>query len=102
VKTELIDAEPMEKPSPFSSIEVWAWTGVLLISFAASLVFPSALGTRARTYLPFLLASSVRLHDWLRVKVHFHHCIYIELFTWLVLGTVTFSFFVYDLDGGKI
>ncbi|XP_027928518.1 plastidal glycolate/glycerate translocator 1, chloroplastic-like isoform X1 [Vigna unguiculata] len=69
VKTELIDAEPMEKPSPFSSIEVWAWTGVLLISFAASLVFPSALGTRARTYLPFLLASSVRLHDWLRIAI---------------------------------
>ncbi|XP_047164536.1 plastidal glycolate/glycerate translocator 1, chloroplastic-like, partial [Vigna umbellata] len=59
VKTELLDAEPMEKPSPFSSIEVCAWTGVLLISFAASLVFPTALGTRARTYLPFLLASTV-------------------------------------------
>ncbi|CAJ1931000.1 unnamed protein product [Sphenostylis stenocarpa] len=59
VKTELIDAEPMEKPSPFSSTEVWVWTGVLLISFAASLVFPTALGTRARTYLPFLLASTV-------------------------------------------
>ncbi|KAK7367036.1 hypothetical protein VNO80_09042 [Phaseolus coccineus] len=59
VKTELIDAEPMERPSPFSSIEVLAWTGVLLISFAASLVFPTALGTRARTYLPFLLASTV-------------------------------------------
>ncbi|XP_014519489.1 plastidal glycolate/glycerate translocator 1, chloroplastic [Vigna radiata var. radiata] len=59
VKTELLDAEPMEKPSPFSSIEVCAWTEVLLISFAASLVFPTALGTRARTYLPFLLASTV-------------------------------------------
>lgn len=59
MKTELLDAEPMEKPSPFSSIEVCAWTEVLLISFAASLVFPTALGTRARTYLPFLLASTV-------------------------------------------
>ena len=59
MKTELIDAEPMEKPSPFSSIEVWAWTGVLLISFAVSLVFPTALGTRTTTYLPFLLASTV-------------------------------------------
>ncbi|XP_028226954.1 plastidal glycolate/glycerate translocator 1, chloroplastic-like isoform X2 [Glycine soja] len=59
VKTELIDAEPMEKPSPFSSIELWAWTGIFLISFVASLVYPTALGTRARTYLPFLLASTV-------------------------------------------
>lgn len=59
VKTELIDAEPMEKPSPFSSIELWAWTGIFLISFVASLVYPTALGTLARTYLPFLLASTV-------------------------------------------
>ncbi|XP_061343063.1 plastidal glycolate/glycerate translocator 1, chloroplastic [Gastrolobium bilobum] len=59
VKTELIEAEPMEKPSPFSSIEVWAWTGVLLISFVASLFHPTALGTSARTCLPFLLASTV-------------------------------------------
>ncbi|KAK7407099.1 hypothetical protein VNO78_08741 [Psophocarpus tetragonolobus] len=59
VKTEMIDAEPMEKPSPFSSFELWAWTGVFLISFVTSLVYPTALGTRARTCFPFLLASTV-------------------------------------------
>lgn len=45
---------------------------------------------------------SFRLHDWFRVKFPFHHCIYIELFTLLVLGAVTFSFFVYDLEGAKM
>ncbi|KAI4328000.1 hypothetical protein L6164_020400 [Bauhinia variegata] len=59
VKTEMIDAEPMAKPSPFSAIEVWAWTGVLLISFVTALFYPTALGTSARTALPFLLASTV-------------------------------------------
>ncbi|OIV92962.1 hypothetical protein TanjilG_20624 [Lupinus angustifolius] len=59
VKTELLDAEPVEKPPPFSSIEIWAWTAVFLISFVSSLFFPMALGTRARTCLPFLLASTV-------------------------------------------
>ena len=59
VKTEMIDAEPMEKPSPFSSIEVWAWTGILLISLVVALFNPTALGTHARTCLPFLLASNV-------------------------------------------
>ncbi|KAF7801473.1 plastidal glycolate/glycerate translocator 1, chloroplastic-like [Senna tora] len=59
VKTEMIDAEPMERPSPFSSTEVWGWTGVLLISFVAALFYPTALGTQARTCLPFLLASTV-------------------------------------------
>ncbi|KAJ4728548.1 plastidal glycolate/glycerate translocator 1, chloroplastic [Melia azedarach] len=59
VKTEMTDAEPMKKPSPFSSTEVWAWTGVFLISFVAALLYPTALGTTARTSLPFLLASTV-------------------------------------------
>ncbi|KAJ7953378.1 Plastidal glycolate/glycerate translocator 1 chloroplastic [Quillaja saponaria] len=59
VKTELVDAEPMEKPSPFSPTEVWSWTGILLISFVAALLYPAALGTGARTCLPFLLASTV-------------------------------------------
>ena len=59
VKTEMVDAEPMEKPSPFSAIELWTWTGVLLISFFAALYYPTALGTNARTCLPFLLASTV-------------------------------------------
>lgn len=59
VKTEMTDAEPMKKPSPFSSIEVWSWTGIFLVSFVAALFYPTALGTSARTFLPFLLASTV-------------------------------------------
>lgn len=59
VKTEMIPAEPMEKPAPFTSIEVWAWTGILLVSFVSALLYPTLLGTNARTCLPFLLASTV-------------------------------------------
>lgn len=59
VKTEMVDAEPMAKPSPFSPIEVWSWSGILLISFVSALLYPTALGTGARTCLPFLLASTV-------------------------------------------
>ncbi|RVW90315.1 Plastidal glycolate/glycerate translocator 1, chloroplastic [Vitis vinifera] len=59
VKTEMIPAEPMEKPSPFTSIEVWTWTGICLISFVSALLYPTLLGTNARTCLPFLLASTV-------------------------------------------
>ncbi|RDY03997.1 Plastidal glycolate/glycerate translocator 1, chloroplastic, partial [Mucuna pruriens] len=59
VKTELVEAEPMGKPAPFSSLEVWAWTAVLLISFVSALFYPTALGTSARTCLPFLLAATV-------------------------------------------
>lgn len=59
MKTELVDAEPMGKPAPFSSLEVWTWTAVLLISFVSALFYPTALGTSARTCLPFLLAATV-------------------------------------------
>ncbi|KAL5550879.1 hypothetical protein UlMin_001055 [Ulmus minor] len=59
VKTEMVDAEPMAKPSPFSTIELWSWSGILLISFVGALFYPTALGTSARTCLPFLLASTV-------------------------------------------
>ncbi|KAE8724177.1 Plastidal glycolate/glycerate translocator 1 [Hibiscus syriacus] len=59
VKTEMIDAEPMKKPSPFSPIEFWAWGGIFLSSFVSALFYPTALGTAARTCLPFLLASTV-------------------------------------------
>ncbi|CAK9136057.1 unnamed protein product [Ilex paraguariensis] len=59
VKTEMIPAEPMSKPSPFSSMEVWAWSGIFLISFVVALLYPTVLGTTARTCLPFLLASTV-------------------------------------------
>ncbi|KAH7514823.1 plastidal glycolate/glycerate translocator 1, chloroplastic [Ziziphus jujuba] len=58
VKTEMTNAEPMAKPSPFSTLELWSWTGVLVISFVAALLYPTALGTAARTCLPFLLAST--------------------------------------------
>lgn len=59
VNTQLVDAEPMGKPSPFSPIEVSAWTAVLLISFVVALFYPTALGTSVRTCLPFLLAATV-------------------------------------------
>ncbi|KAM7491000.1 hypothetical protein LguiA_033921 [Lonicera macranthoides] len=59
VKTEMTPAEPMSKPSPFSSIEVWSWSGIFLASFVGALFYPTALGTNARTCLPFLLASTV-------------------------------------------
>lgn len=59
VKTEMIAAEPMSKPSPFSSLEVLAWSGIFVASFVAALQFPALLGSSARTYLPFLLSSTV-------------------------------------------
>ncbi|XP_043695785.1 plastidal glycolate/glycerate translocator 1, chloroplastic-like [Telopea speciosissima] len=59
VKTEMIAAEPMPKPSPFSKFEVWTWTGIFLVSFISALLYPTALGTNARTCLPFLLAVTV-------------------------------------------
>ncbi|KAL3500058.1 hypothetical protein ACH5RR_039151 [Cinchona calisaya] len=59
VNTEMTPAEPMSKPSPFSQVEVWAWSGIFLISFVAALFYPTVLGTSARTCLPFLLASTV-------------------------------------------
>ncbi|XP_075108671.1 plastidal glycolate/glycerate translocator 1, chloroplastic [Nicotiana tabacum] len=59
VKTEMIPAEPMSKPSPFSSLEVWTWSGIFLASFVGALLYPTALGTSARTCLPFLLSSTV-------------------------------------------
>ncbi|XP_058191561.1 plastidal glycolate/glycerate translocator 1, chloroplastic [Rhododendron vialii] len=58
VKTEMIPAEPMSKPPPFSSLEIQTWSGIFLVSFVASLLYPTALGTGARTCLPFLLAST--------------------------------------------
>ncbi|XP_068650882.1 plastidal glycolate/glycerate translocator 1, chloroplastic [Aristolochia californica] len=59
VKTEMIDAEPMAKPSSFSKLELWTWVGIFLLSFALALFVPAALGTSARTHLPFLLAATV-------------------------------------------
>lgn len=59
VQTEMTDAEPMAKPSPFAPIELWLWSGVFLISFVSALFYPTILGTSARTCLPFLLASTV-------------------------------------------
>ncbi|XP_021273890.1 plastidal glycolate/glycerate translocator 1, chloroplastic [Herrania umbratica] len=59
VKTEMTDAEPMAKPSPFSPLEFWTWSGIFLVSFVSAIFYPTALGTSARTCLPFLLASTV-------------------------------------------
>ncbi|CAL0314192.1 unnamed protein product [Lupinus luteus] len=57
-----IYGEPTGKPSTFSSIGVWAWTGIFIVSFVALLFYPTALGTKARTCIPFLLASTVLGH----------------------------------------
>uniref|UniRef100_A0A0D3HH04 choline-phosphate cytidylyltransferase n=1 Tax=Oryza barthii TaxID=65489 RepID=A0A0D3HH04_9ORYZ len=59
VKTQLIPAEPMKRPSPFGPLEFWAWAAVFVASFAVAYVSPTALGTTATTCLPFLLASTV-------------------------------------------
>ncbi|KAI3843507.1 hypothetical protein MKX03_016216 [Papaver bracteatum] len=59
VKTEMVDAEPMQKPSPFSSFEIGAWTAIFAASFTVAYVNPVALGTSALTCLPFLLAATV-------------------------------------------
>lgn len=59
VKTEMMEAEPMAKPSPFSTLELWSWSGLLVVSFVGALFYPTSLGTSARTCLPFLLSSTV-------------------------------------------
>ncbi|CAD6212214.1 unnamed protein product [Miscanthus lutarioriparius] len=60
VKTELItDTEPMSKPSPFSTLEIWAWSAIFVTSFGVAYFNPTALGTTAITCLPFLLAANV-------------------------------------------
>ncbi|CAN6486520.1 unnamed protein product [Victoria cruziana] len=59
VKTEMVPAEPMSKPPPFSIIEIWTWAIILVSSFVFALVSPTALGTTAKTCLPFLLAATV-------------------------------------------
>ncbi|XP_010518925.1 PREDICTED: plastidal glycolate/glycerate translocator 1, chloroplastic [Tarenaya hassleriana] len=59
VNTQMTEAEPMAKPSPFSALELWCWSGIFIISFASALFYPTVLGTSARTCLPFLLAATV-------------------------------------------
>ncbi|VVA93274.1 unnamed protein product [Arabis nemorensis] len=59
VKTEMTEAEPMAKPSPFSTLELWSWSGIFVVSFVGALFYPNSLGTSARTCLPFLLSSTV-------------------------------------------
>ncbi|CAD6204630.1 unnamed protein product [Miscanthus lutarioriparius] len=60
VKTELItDTEPMSKPSPFSTLEIWAWSAIFIASFGVAYFNPTALGTTAITSLRFLLAANV-------------------------------------------
>lgn len=59
VKTEMIPAEPMSKPSPFSTLEILVWSAIFVSSFVLAFINPTALGTSARTCLPFLLAATV-------------------------------------------
>ncbi|KAL9230790.1 hypothetical protein vseg_006096 [Gypsophila vaccaria] len=59
VKTEMIPAEPMSKPPPFSSTEVWVWSAIFIASFAGAFFYPAILGTTVRTCLPFLLSATV-------------------------------------------
>ncbi|CAA0812063.1 Plastidal glycolate/glycerate translocator 1-chloroplastic [Striga hermonthica] len=84
VNTEMMPAEPMPKPSSFSSVELWVWSGIFVISFVSSLLYPTVLGTNARTCLPFLLASTVigyMFGSWLPsgVKMVFHPIIFCAL-----------------------
>lgn len=58
VRTKMIAAEPMPKPSPFSRIEIWFWTIILSVSFILTVLSPLAFGTYARTCLPCLLAAT--------------------------------------------
>ncbi|KAH0879749.1 hypothetical protein HID58_067143, partial [Brassica napus] len=59
VNTEMTEAEPMAKPSPFSALELWSWSGIFVASFVGAMFYPNSLGTSARTCLPFLLSSTV-------------------------------------------
>lgn len=59
VKTEMLPAEPMTKPSPFTSGELWTWTAIFIAMSVLAFVSPTALGTSAKTRLPFLLAATV-------------------------------------------
>eukprot|EP00250_Pteridium_aquilinum_P011578 c20165_g1_i1 orf=145-1674(+) len=59
VKTEMIPAEPMAKPTAFSKNELWGWTVVMMTSFVLAIVSPTALGTVSLTVLPFFLSATV-------------------------------------------
>ncbi|CAI9095204.1 OLC1v1031090C1 [Oldenlandia corymbosa var. corymbosa] len=59
VNTEMIPAEPMAKPPPFSQLEIWSWSAIFVSSFGLAYLYPTALGTAARTCLPFLLSATV-------------------------------------------
>eukprot|EP01018_Ginkgo_biloba_P008649 Gb_28781 [translate_table: standard] len=58
VKIEIMRVEPMPKPSPFSKKEIWFWTIIFLVSFILANLSPMDFGTRDRTCLPFLLATT--------------------------------------------
>jgi len=59
VKTQLIPAEPMGKPLPFSTSETWACGAIFVASFGVAYFNPTAFGTTAKTSLPFLLAATL-------------------------------------------
>lgn len=59
VNTEMMPAEPMAKPPPFSTAEIWSWSVIFIASFVGAFLYPTILGTHARTCLPFLLSATV-------------------------------------------
>ncbi|KAH8940771.1 hypothetical protein BDL97_14G002300 [Sphagnum fallax] len=59
VKTQLLPADPIPKPAPFSSKEVWSWAAVMLLSFVMAVKQPTALGPVSTTALPFFLSATV-------------------------------------------
>ncbi|KAK6137247.1 hypothetical protein DH2020_028994 [Rehmannia glutinosa] len=74
VNTEMVPAEPMPKPSPFSSVELWTWSGIFLISFVSAFLYPTILN-KCEDMLAFSPRFySNRLHIWLpsAVKMVFH------------------------------
>jgi len=59
VNTKMMPAEPMAKPPPFSAAEIWSWSLIFIASFVGAFLYPTILGTHARTCLPFLLSATV-------------------------------------------
>lgn len=59
VKTELLPADPMPKPAPFTSTERFCYIVIMLLGFGMALLYPNALGPVATSAAPFLLAATV-------------------------------------------
>jgi putative effector of murein hydrolase/putative effector of murein hydrolase LrgA (UPF0299 family) len=59
VKTELLPADPVPKPAPFTSTERVCYIAIMLLGFGMALLYPNALGPVATSASPFLLAATV-------------------------------------------